>query len=143
MCIPVVAQISASVVAQISMVVGPVTDACVVSSSVACEALKLVNGRSVYYLLTLLPSHGRYGSSEEVGYASQYVIMLNTRHVLQLEKYCQKSNYFGTFWNLCTSCEAKCGTRFHCCAMSQEKHCRGSPTFLTFNSHLTCCSFKQ
>ena len=76
-----------SVVAQVSLVVGPVTGACVLSSSMACEALKLVNGKSVYYLLTLLPSHGRYGSSEEVGHASQYVIMLNTHHVLQLEKY--------------------------------------------------------
>ena len=97
MCIPVVAQISASVVAQISVVVGTVTGVCVVSSSVACEALELVNGRSVYYLLALLPSHDRYGSSEEVGHASQYVIMLNTRHVLQLEKYCQKSNYLEPF----------------------------------------------
>ena len=76
-----------SVVAQISVVVGTVTGACVVSSSVACEALKLVNGKSVYYLLALLPSHGRYGSSEEVGHASQYVITLNMCHVFQLEKY--------------------------------------------------------
>ena len=87
MCIPVVAQISVSVVAQISVVVSPVTGACVVSSSVACEALKLVNGKSVYYPLALLPSHGWYGSSEEVGHAPQYVITLNTRHVFQLEKY--------------------------------------------------------
>ena len=76
-----------SVVAQISLVVGTVTGACVESSSMVCEALELVNGKSVYYLLALLPSHGRYGSSEEVGHASQYVIMLNTCHVLQLEKY--------------------------------------------------------
>jgi len=74
-----------SVVAQ---KVGTVTGACVVSSSVACEALELVNERSVYYLLTLLRSHGWYGSSEEVGHVSQYVIMLNTHHMLQL------------FWNL-------------------------------------------
>ena len=79
LCIPVVVQIS--------VVVGTVTGACVESSSMVCEALKLVNGRSVYYLLTLLPSHGWYGSSEEVGHASQYVIMLNTHHVFPLEKY--------------------------------------------------------
>ena len=89
MCIPVVAQIS--------VVVGTVTGACVVSSSMVCEALKLVNVKSVYYPLALLPSHSWYGSSEEVGHASQYVIMLNTRDVLQLEKQ--------LFWNLCTSCD--------------------------------------
>ena len=93
----VVAQISVSVVAQISLVVGTVTGACVVSGSVACEALKLVNGKSVYYLLALLPSHGWYGSSEEVGHASQYVIMLNTRHVLQLERILFEKQLF---WNL-------------------------------------------
>ena len=62
-----------SVVVQISVVVDPDTSACVVSSSMVCEALELVNVKSVYYLLAPLPpspSNGWYGSSEEDGHMS-------------------------------------------------------------------------
>ena len=65
-CIPVVS-------AQISVVVGTVTGACVVSSSMVCEALESVNVKSVYHLLAPLPpspSNGWYGSSEEDGHMS-------------------------------------------------------------------------
>ena len=60
-----------SVVAQISVVVGTVTGACVESSSMVCEALELVNVKSVYHLLAPSPpspSNSWYGSLEEVGY---------------------------------------------------------------------------